>query len=171
MRILQLTGWLSVGVVLLATIAIWVMFGLAGLTYNGATGGWHFNAGPVVFVGIGGGLLAGVVTTVLLSRYRPDALRGWPVWASAVVLAMLAFVTVLLVMKGLEPWAWAMSPQGSRRFAIAGRIAIGIAVTSVALGCILRRRRNGVVAVWLVGGTLVALVGLYMWMSWSHAIP
>jgi hypothetical protein len=109
---------------------------------------------------------------VVLADYRPKALSRWRVWGSAIVLAMLAFVAMLLLMRGLfESYAWPPDERQVERFLIAGRIVLGIAVASIAIGFLLRRSRNAIAATWLAGGMLVALVGFATWMNWSWPIP
>jgi hypothetical protein len=169
---LEWAGAASIALVLLITAALWVLFGLADLRYNGGTGGWHFDAGPVAWFGIGGGLPLLTTVTVLVAAYRPEALRGWQVTGTVAVLAMLAFVTILLVTRGVfEPYAWPPTERQVDRFVIHGAVVLGIVATSMGLAYLVRGSRNGVVVTWLVGGVLVALVGMSGWMSWSYPIP
>jgi hypothetical protein len=167
---LEWVGVASVAFVLLATAASWVMFGLAGLRLNHPNVLWQFDAAPVALFGIGGGLLLLTTATVLLAVFRPNALRGWQITGTVVVLAMLGFVATLLVMRGIDHWDWGERQQ-IRRFLIASWMALAITFPSLGLMVFLRRSPNALVSVWLVIGTLVALVGLVTWMEWTYPIP
>ena len=85
------------------------------------------------------------------------------------MLAMLTFVIILLVTRGaFDPYAWPPDERQVSRFMIAGAVLVGIVAASMGIAYLARRSRNAVVATWLVGGAVVALVGLTTWMNWSY---
>jgi len=168
---LEWIGWGLTAIVLVVTAAIWVFFGLAELHYDHVRRVWTYEPGPVIGFGMAVGLLVLAAAIVMAATYRPGWVHRWRTMSTPAVLALLAFVAVLLALKALEPYAWLIPRQQVRGLRFAAAAVDGLVVLGLVTGFLFRRSRDAVRRIWLVTGTFVALTGLMVWMNWNHGIP